>query len=216
MSVFGNYLENFLVITANSSSSFQHVFDLTDRLTGIFKSQSSDSNEEENIGLPEMSTSQHVFRDYSSTSLSLKAHPVSFARKTLFNKNVLATNELNLWQDGRWVKVAGIVLVRQPSDTASGIVFITIEDETGAANLVVFKHVFEKYRKEITQSKLLMVSGKLQREGEVTHVVAKYVYDLSKSLLNNPSNTYQNLPRQTQGNTVNAVQGNLFPSRDFK
>jgi error-prone DNA polymerase len=75
--------------------------------------------------------------------------------------------------------VAGLVLVRQRPGTASGICFITIEDETGTANLVVFKKLFDQYRKEIVRSSLLMVEGKLQREGEVIHVVARKCYDIS-------------------------------------
>ena len=80
------------------------------------------------------------------------------------------------------VKVAGLVLVRQRPGTASGICFITIEDETGFANLVIFQKLFDKYRKEILQSKLLMVEGKLQREGEVIHVIVKRCYNFSKLL----------------------------------
>ena len=81
--------------------------------------------------------------------------------------------------DGAIVKVAGLVLVRQRPGTASGIVFITIEDETGIANLVVFKKTFDKYRKEILQARLLMVEGKLQVEGEVIHVVVKKCSNIS-------------------------------------
>ena len=80
------------------------------------------------------------------------------------------------------MKVAGLVLVRQRPGTASGICFITIEDETGVANLVVFEKLFEQYRREIIRSRLLMVEGKLQREGEVVHVIVRKCYDLSKLL----------------------------------
>src|SRR5690606_11871327 len=86
-------------------------------------------------------------------------------------------------KDGSFVKVAGLVLVRQRPGTAGGVCFITIEDETGVANLVVFQSLFEKHRKEILHTKLLMVEGKLQREGEVTHVIVKRCHDLS-GLLN--------------------------------
>jgi error-prone DNA polymerase len=92
---------------------------------------------------------------------------------------VLAANELNNFNDGTLVKVAGLVLVRQRPGTASGICFITIEDETGVANLVVFQKLFEKYRKEIVQSRLLMVEGKLQKEGKVIHVIVKHCYNVS-------------------------------------
>ena len=83
---------------------------------------------------------------------------------------------------GCYYKVAGLVLVRQRPGTAGGICFMTIEDETGFANLVIFQSLFEKYRKEILQSRLIMVEGKLQREGEVIHVIVRKCYDLSKLL----------------------------------
>ena len=79
-----------------------------------------------------------------------------------------------LYYIGDQVKVAGLVLVRQRPGTAGGICFITVEDETGVANLVVFLNLFEKYRKEILQSKLLMVERKLQREEEVVHVIISF------------------------------------------
>ena len=97
--------------------------------------------------------------------------------------HVTATKDLQKGKDGDIVKVAGLVLVRQRPGTAGGICFITIEDETSVANLVVFKNRFEnQYRKEILQSKLLMVQGKLQIEGQVIHVVVKHCEDWSKLL----------------------------------
>jgi len=152
---------------------------LGDRPVGMFTGQSPEATAEQDVQLPAMSLSEHVIQDYRSTSLSLKAHPVSFVRKKLSQLQILPTRELNLWPDGTLVKVAGLVLVRQRPGTASGICFITIEDETGAANLVVFQKLFEKYRKEVLQSRLLMVEGKLQREGEVTHVVVTRCFNMS-------------------------------------
>jgi error-prone DNA polymerase len=138
--------------------------------------------DEENIQLPEITLSQHVVQDYAATSLSLKAHPVSFVREQLERLHVRSTASLEEAKDGDIVKVAGLVLVRQRPGTASGICFITIEDETGTANLVVFKKLFDLYRKEIIQSRLLMIEGKLQREGEVIHVVVKRCYNFSRLL----------------------------------
>ena len=85
-------------------------------------------------------------------------------------------------QDGYMVKVAGLILVRQRPETATGVCFITLEDETGTMNLVVFKKLFDQYRKEIIQSRLLMVEGKLQKEGEVIHVIVKRCYNVSRIL----------------------------------
>ncbi|GAA4790783.1 error-prone DNA polymerase [Olivibacter ginsenosidimutans] len=152
---------------------------LHDRPVGIFEGQPSASDLEELVHLPEMSLSEHVVQDYGSLSLSLKAHPVSFVRRQLFERRILSTKELDRWPDGTPLRVAGLVLVRQRPGTAGGVCFITIEDETGVANVVVFASLFERYRKEILYSQLLAVEGKLQREGMVTHVVAKRLYNLS-------------------------------------
>ncbi len=155
---------------------------LGDRPTGMFEGQSAEGASEKEVKLPLMTQAEHVVHDYAATSLSIKAHPVGFVRDKLFMLRVLAAVELNNFNDGTLVKVAGLVLVRQRPGTASGICFITLEDETGVANLVVFKKLFEKYRKEILRSRLLMVEGKLQREGEVTHVIVSACYDLSSML----------------------------------
>jgi error-prone DNA polymerase len=132
--------------------------------------------------LPGMLLSEHVIQDYASTSLSLKAHPVSFVREQLSSLHVVSASELASLKDGDKVKVAGLILVRQRPGTASGICFITIEDETGCANLVVFEKLFNQYRPEILQSSLLMVEGKLQREGEVIHVIVSRCFNYSKLL----------------------------------
>src|SRR5207237_8625403 len=120
--------------------------------------------------------------DYAATSLSIKAHPVSFIREKLEQLRIVSTKNLSLGKDGDFVKVAGLVLVRQRPGTAGGICFMTIEDETGFANVVIFESLFEKFRKEILQSRLIMVEGKLQIEGEVIHVIVKRCYDFSKLL----------------------------------
>jgi len=153
-----------------------------DRPIALFSGQSSEDAREKEVSLPEMRVSEHVVHDYAATSLSLKAHPISFVREKLQQLHILTSEELATATDGQRVKVAGLVLVRQRPGTASGICFITIEDETGCANLVVFENLFDQYRKEILQSKLLMVEGKLQREGEVIHVIVSRCYNLSKLL----------------------------------
>jgi error-prone DNA polymerase len=150
-------------------------------LKTFFADQPKDEAEK-NISLPKMTLPEHVIYDYATTSLSLKAHPVSFVRDQLERLNVRSTAQLQSAKDGDTVKVAGLILVRQRPGTASGICFITIEDETGTANLVVFQKLFDKFRKEIIQSRLLMVEGKLQREGEVIHVIVKHCYDFSRLL----------------------------------
>lgn len=148
-----------------------------DKPRALFPS-GSDVNESA-VQLPEMTLSEHVAYDYASTSLSLKAHPVSFVRSDLEQLHVVPTNSLNMIPPGTMVKVAGLILVRQRPGTAKGVCFITLEDETGTANLVVFENLFNKYRKEIIQSRLLMVEGELQREGEVIHVIVKRCFNFS-------------------------------------
>lgn len=155
---------------------------LGDRPIGMFTGAPSESAAEKPVALPKMTDAEHVVHDYSAMSLSLKAHPVSFVREKLSLLHIRSAKDLDNISDGMPVKVAGLVLVRQRPGTASGICFITIEDETGCANLVVFQKLYQKFRKEILQSKLLMVEGKLQREGEVVHVVVKRCYNLTKLL----------------------------------
>ncbi|MGN6352683.1 MAG: error-prone DNA polymerase [Parafilimonas sp.] len=150
---------------------------------GLFQNLPSESLFETNISLPKLSLSEHVVYDYGSLSLSLKAHPVSFLRERLTAQNIVALAALNQFNHGDRVAVAGLVLVRQRPGTAGGICFMTIEDETGHANLVVFKDLFEHaYRKEILHSKLLMVQGTVQRAEGVIHVIVQHCEDWSRHL----------------------------------
>jgi error-prone DNA polymerase len=153
-----------------------------DRAVALFAGRPDSIPEEKQISLPQMPVSEHVVHDYAATSLSLKAHPVSFVREKLNQLHICPTGGLVNLKDGVLVKVAGLVLVRQRPGTAGGICFMTIEDETGFANLVIFESLFEKFRKEILQSRLIMVEGKLQVEGEVIHVIVKTCYDFSRLL----------------------------------
>ncbi|MFM8833018.1 MAG: error-prone DNA polymerase [Cytophagales bacterium] len=148
----------------------------------FFSSLKNNVTDDNEISLPKMKLSEQVVQDYATTSLSLKAHPVSFVRAELNQLRALTHASLETAKNGDWVKVAGLVLVRQRPGTATGICFITLEDETGIANLVVFSHLFDKYRKEIIQSRLLMVEGQLQREGEVVHVIVKRCFNISPLL----------------------------------
>jgi len=155
---------------------------LQDRPVALFEGQPSESDKEQQIALPLMSKGEHVVQDYATTSLSLKAHPISFVREQLSLLHVKSAAEVKDVAPGSTIKVAGLVLVRQRPGTAGGVCFITIEDETGFSNLVVFEKLFEKYRKEILRSRLLMVEGKLQREGEVIHIIVQKCFDYTKLL----------------------------------
>ena len=165
-----------------------------DRPVAMFSGQQAADAKGENIILPVMRTSEHVVQDYATTALSLKGHPVSFVREKLDQLRVTPTAGLASLKDGASVKVAGLVLVRQRPGTAAGVCFMTIEDETGFANLVIWETLFEKYRKQIIQSRLIMVEGKLQVEGEVIHVVAKHCYNLSPLLKVLTASNKEDLP----------------------
>lgn len=153
-----------------------------DRNINLYEGLPAGDASEKTIALPVMRTSEHVVHDYATTSLSLKAHPVSFVREKLSLLHIRSTKELAKGRDGENVKVAGLVLVRQRPGTAGGICFMTIEDETGYANVVIFEKLFEEFRKEILQSKLIMIEGRLQIEGEVIHVIVRRAHDFSKML----------------------------------
>ncbi len=169
----------FRSLNLDRRQAFWEVSSLSDSAVGMFKGQSSADTNEHAVQLPLMALPEHVMQDYSVTGLSVKAHPVSFLRSQLSSLHIVSTSQLNTMENGAAVQVAGLVLVRQRPGTASGICFITIEDETGTANLVVFQQVFDQFRKEILRSALLMVSGTVQREGQVIHVVAASFANLS-------------------------------------
>lgn len=151
---------------------------LQDRPVALFEGQTACTSEGQ-IELPLMTPGEHVVQDYATTTLSLKAHPVSFVREKLDMLHVTPTGKLSEMKDGMYVKVCGMVTVRQRPGTAKGVLFVTIEDETGFANVVVWGKLFAQYRREILQSRLLMVEGKLQIEGEVIHVIGSRCFNLN-------------------------------------
>jgi error-prone DNA polymerase len=139
---------------------------------------------EEPVALPAMPLAEHVVEDYVATGLSLKAHPVRFFRDRLAKLGAIHNTELSsdaLSQDSM-VTVAGLVLIRQRPGTAKGVVFLTIEDETGPANIIVWPQAFEENRRTVMTARFLAVRGRLQRVGLVIHVVAKSFVDLSAHL----------------------------------
>ena len=133
--------------------------------------------------LPVMAPGESVVHDYKTLSLSLKAHPMSFMRDMLNQRRTVPAHQLNDTRDGAIVEVAGLVLVRQRPGTASGIIFATLEDETGISNIVIWNKVFEANRKAVLASRVLAVRGKVQREGLVIHVIAQSFTDMTPYLL---------------------------------
>jgi error-prone DNA polymerase len=139
---------------------------------------------EPEVALPAMALSEHVVEDYVATGLSLKDHPVRFFRNRLTTLGVVRNAALRgdeLRQDSR-VTVAGLVLVRQRPGTAQGVIFMTLEDETDIANIIVWPKVFAKNRRTVMSARFLAVRGRLQRAGLVIHVVAESFVDLSAEL----------------------------------
>jgi error-prone DNA polymerase len=139
---------------------------------------------EPTVALPAMPLCEHVVEDYIATGLSLKEHPVRFFRDRLTALGAMRNTALRdetLAQNAA-VTVAGLVLVRQRPGTSKGVVFMTLEDETDIANIIVWPKVFAENRRTVMTARLLAVRGRLQRAGLVIHVVANSFVDLSAEL----------------------------------
>jgi len=131
-----------------------------------------------------MPLSEHVVNDYQTIRLSLKAHPMRFLRAYYARRKFITADQLSSVPDGKQLSIAGLVLIRQRPGSAKGVVFITIEDETGVANLVVWPDVFGRQRKIVMGARLMAVHGIVQRDpdSEVIHVVARRLEDHSHRL----------------------------------
>jgi DNA-directed DNA polymerase III PolC len=144
---------------------------------------------EPEVTLPSLTLGEQVVDDYSTLSMSLRAHPLQLLRPTLWERRMADSKKLREAQTGDFLQMAGLVLVRQRPGTASGVVFVTLEDEFGIANLVVWPKVFEAHRRIVMGSRLLGVAGKVQRDvqkdgtpGLVIHLVAERLWDWSADL----------------------------------
>jgi len=142
----------------------------------------ADEGTEASVPLPVMPTCEQVVADYQTMRLSLKAHPMSFLRKSMTKQGFVTTDQLLQARHGQKIKMAGLVLIRQKPGTAKGVCFITIEDECGVANLVVWPKMMEAYRKTVMQSWLLLIEGYVQRDVEIIHVVAQHLEDKTDAL----------------------------------
>ncbi|EJW10881.1 DNA polymerase III alpha subunit [Rhodovulum sp. PH10] len=138
--------------------------------------------QEPDVALPPMRLGEQVVADYRHLHLSLKAHPVSFLRGDLARRRIVPNERLAALPSGRRVSAAGLVLVRQRPGTAKGVIFTTLEDETGVANVIVWPQVFELYRPIVIGARLIGVCGRLQNEQGVVHVVADRLEDLTPLL----------------------------------
>ena len=137
---------------------------------------------EPSVKLPNMSLGENVFTDYKTLRLSLKAHPMKILRENFMSERIIACNQIKNIEAGRTVRLAGIVLIRQRPSSAKGAIFITLEDETGIANLIVWPHKMERYRQTVVDSYLLGVEGKLQRQDTIAHIIVDKLYNFSHKL----------------------------------
>ena len=167
--------------------------------------------------LPPMPLGAHVVEDYRRMSLSLKAHPASFMRARLSARGILRSEALRSVKNGERITVAGLVLVRQRPGTAAGVIFMTLEDETGVANIIVWPKIFERLRAIVLGARFVAVTGKLQSEQGVIHIVAERMSDLTPmlGLLSDAGETISALThadevRRPQMTMAQKRQGNRF------
>jgi error-prone DNA polymerase len=171
------------------------------------------SLKEAQVQLPFMSAPKAVAEDYRTTSLSLKAHPVSFFRQDLARMEVTPCAALKSLSDRRRVSVGGLVLVRQRPGTAKGVVFLTLEDETGIANIVCWKDAFEVNRRLVMGASFLVVHGQLQVANNVIHLVAERFTDLSAKL--GEMSDHEEAPGAPPPPPHARISSRLVRSRDF-
>jgi error-prone DNA polymerase len=147
------------------------------------REETGDLFREAGVDLPRTTLGEHVVEDYSALGLSLKAHPISFFRDGLRRQGIItAADHWDERRAGRRATVAGLVLVRQRPGTAKGVIFLTLEDETGVINVVVWPKMFERYRRIVMGAHFLAVRGRIERQGLVIHVIAEGLTDLTPQL----------------------------------
>lgn len=163
---------------------------------------------EPEVTLPQAALGEEVAADYASLRLSLKTHPLALLRDRLAADGISTNATLSTTADGTRVTVAGLVLVRQRPGSASGVIFATLEDETGPANVIIWPGIFERFHRTVLASRLMAATGRLQREGIVIHVIAERLADLTHHLRHLAAP-----PEEAQPSTPLVRQ--LYPSRDF-
>jgi error-prone DNA polymerase len=150
-----------------------------ERLPGLIAGSTFHEQEPD---LPVPTEGEDVTADYRRLGLTLGRHPVALLRPELAAKRLLTSEAIRALPHGRLARTAGIVIGRQRPDTASGVVFVTLEDETGATNVIVWRDLGDRQRRELLGSRLMAVYGKVEREGEVVHVIAGRLVDLTAML----------------------------------
>lgn len=169
------------------------------------------------VPLPVMGLPEHVVADYQTLRLSLKAHPLSFLRPILEERKIHSSARLEKTADGKYVEVAGVVLVRQRPGGGKAI-FVTLEDETGIVNCVIWARVFERYRRIVMGARIMKVRGRLQKQEGVTHVVAEQMEDwtdLLGELMGPDPAEMRPIPAQSRAGGHPRNQRIMPGSRDF-
>ena len=156
---------------------------VSDAQLPLFEVSNTDAlGQDHKVELPKMPLSEHVVADYQTHRLSLKAHPMSFLREDYSSRRIISARDLLKTRNGQYVQIAGVVLVRQKPGTAKGVVFMTLEDEGGVANIIVWSKMMQRYRKVVMRARLVLVKGIVQRQGAIIHVIARNLVDLSDDL----------------------------------
>ena len=137
---------------------------------------------EPEVELVPMTAGREVVEDYRSKGVTLRSHPLSFLRRDLDERGFMPAIDLKSTRDGRRVSVAGLVLVRQRPGSANEVTFITLEDETEVVNLIVWPSLFERQRRLVLSAGMIGCRGKVQREGDVIHLIAEHLIDLTDLL----------------------------------
>jgi error-prone DNA polymerase len=144
--------------------------------------QQSPQDDDSLADLPPMDLEQQVLADYRAAGLSLRAHPLSFYRDRLQQLGAIPFDQLGRIANNRRVTVAGVVLLRQRPSTARGITFVTLEDETGTANLVVRQQIWDRFRQVARHSSAWLARGRLECKSTVIHIVVDQLQDLSRQI----------------------------------
>jgi error-prone DNA polymerase len=147
----------------------------------LFRAASTQRREPD-VTLRPMPPGEEVLNDYRFLRLSLRAHPAAFLRAELARQHIIKNEALRSTGSGAWVRVSGLVTVRQRPGTAKGVIFMTIEDETAVANIIVWPKTFERFRPIVLGSRYVAVTGRMQTESGVIHVVAGKIEDLTPLL----------------------------------
>jgi error-prone DNA polymerase len=141
-----------------------------------------DASDDDRVKLPSLLEEEEVAEDYAVFGLSLRNHPMAFLRREFSAKGMVTAADLKRLPNGKFVKIAGLVLFRQRPGTAKGTIFVTMEDETGAANLIVWPKVAESHRRAVFGAKVILCEGTLQKESNVIHVVSRRLIDWTSML----------------------------------